>query len=41
LIDDLMEVMHANASDFTNTFRKLSSIDIPKNMSDSQITDGI
>ena len=29
LIDDLFNVMHLNASDFTNTFRSLSSVPIP------------
>ncbi len=41
LIDELFDIMHENASDFTSTFRKLSIIPIPKDRSESNITESI
>lgn len=40
LITELFELMHNNASDFTNTFRRLTKIQIPKDASENTITDG-
>jgi len=41
LIEELFEVMHLNASDFTNTFRKLTHIKIPNNLSQLEISQEI
>jgi len=40
LIDELFDIMHINASDFTNTFRALSSIQIPQSSAQCGISPG-
>jgi len=40
LIDELFDEMHLNASDFTNTFRLLATVPLPKNASESNISSG-